>query len=118
MRKTLINCPPSRLVTVGESDQHPPTKPTITNTKKDTQKQCSLYLCTLNTRTLRTTESLQELELALGNIKWDILGISEMRRLGEGIEERGNYIMYHKGEVAGHRGVGFLVNIKLKNSIV
>ncbi|KAJ8704650.1 hypothetical protein PYW07_011838 [Mythimna separata] len=41
-----------------------------------------------------------------------------MRRLGEEIEERSSYIMYHKGEVAGQRGVGFLIKIKLKKQII
>ncbi|PZC74456.1 hypothetical protein B5X24_HaOG207859 [Helicoverpa armigera] len=45
------------------------------------------------------------------------MGISEMRRTGEGIDERSNFIMYHKGEVAGHRGVGFLVKLNLKSQI-
>ncbi|GBP38449.1 Craniofacial development protein 2 [Eumeta japonica] len=114
---TSINQPPSRLVTVGEVDQNPPTNlPTKSNTKK--RKQDILYICTLNTRTLRTSESLLELEIATKNIKWDILGISEMRRLGEGIEERSNFIMYYKGEIAGQRGVGFLVKPRLKNQII
>lgn len=67
---------------------------------------------------MRTPESLHELELAIENLKWDILGISEMRRIGEGIEERNNYIMYYKGEIAGHRGVGFLVKSKFKSQII
>lgn len=104
---------------MGEADHHPPTyQPTKSNTQKEKQKRSSLYICTLNTRTLRTSESLHELELAIENLKWDILGISEMRRIGEGIEERNNYIMYYKGEIAGHRGVGFLVKTKLKSQII
>ncbi|CAK1601905.1 unnamed protein product [Parnassius mnemosyne] len=41
-----------------------------------------------------------------------------MRRLGEEIEERNQFIMYHKGEVAGQRGVGFLVKLNLKSQII
>lgn len=40
-----------------------------------------------------------------------------MRRDGEGIDERSNYIMYHKG-TAGYYGVGFLVKSKHKNKIL
>lgn len=40
-----------------------------------------------------------------------------MRRLGETIEERTNYLLYHKGEIAGHRGVGFLIKKIHKNNI-
>lgn len=110
-------------------DQNPPTIqeiPQCQGQSQDTSKQIktktkakknSMHISTLNTRTLRTPESLQELELAMSSIKWDILGIAEMRRDGEGIEEREDYIMYHKGEIAGHRGVGFLVKIKHKSKI-
>lgn len=109
---------PIRPVTVEKYDQHPPI---IREPKKTTQthgqnlkQNDPLHICTLNTRTLRTAESLQELESALTNLKWDILGISEMRRVGEEIEERDHYIMYHKGEIEGHRGVGFLIKLKHK----
>lgn len=37
--------------------------------------------------------------------------------MGEGIEDRTNYILYYKGEIAGHRGVGFLVKASHKNKI-
>lgn len=99
-------CLPTRPVPAGELDHHPRTN------RKDV-----LYIGTLNTRTLRTQESLLELEQSLVNIKFDILGISEMRRLGEKIEEHANYILYQKGEVAGHRGVGFLIKQSLKKYI-
>ncbi|GBP03547.1 Retrovirus-related Pol polyprotein from type-2 retrotransposable element R2DM; Endonuclease [Eumeta japonica] len=53
-------------------------------------------------------QKLQELELALNKIKWDIIGISEVRRLGEKIENHGKYILHHIGETPGLYGVGFL----------
>lgn len=83
-----------------------------------TKKEKNLmFVCTLNTRTLRTEESLLELELALQNLKWDILGTSEMRRIGKEIDERKNYIIYNKGGTSGHRGIGFPVKIKYKNGL-
>lgn len=103
------------MVTVGKDDHYPPTNPSYT---VNTVSRYNLYICTLNTRTLRTPESLHELEIAISNIKWDILGISEMRRIGEGIEEREHYILFHKGEVAGQRGVGFMIKSTLKSSII
>lgn len=107
---------------MGENDLNPPIQidtqshESLKNKSKSRQKK-RMYICTLNTRTLRTEESLQELELAISNLKWDIIGISEMRREGEKIEERKDYVMYHKGENTGHRGIGFLVNIKHKKRI-
>lgn len=85
--------------------------------KKNTEHK-NIHVCTLNTRTLRTEESLKELEIAISNIKWDIIGISEMRRPGEGIEERNDYIMFHKGEHTGQKGVGFLIKSRLKKNIM
>lgn len=46
------------------------------------------------TKHKRTPENLHELELVIENLKWDIVGISKMRRLGERIDERNRYIMY------------------------
>lgn len=40
-----------------------------------------------------------------------------MRRLGEKIEERTDYILFQKGEVPGHRGVGFIIKQSLKQQI-
>ncbi|KAI8430992.1 hypothetical protein MSG28_001085 [Choristoneura fumiferana] len=88
-------------------DHHPLTK----------RRNRILNIATLNTRTLRTEESLHELEKALEDIKWDILGISEMRRLGEKIEERTDYLLFHKGEIAGQRGVGFIIKKSMKQYI-
>lgn len=77
-----------------------------------------LYISTLNCLTLRTQERLTELELALLKIKWDILGLSEVRRLGENIEERNEYIFYYIGKTKGRYGVGFMVKKHLKNNIL
>lgn len=99
---------PQQLVTAGRTDHHP-----LTKNKK-------LHIATLNTRTLRTPESLLELEEALKNLNWDILGISEMRKAGEAIEEHlmlcdTGYVIFNKGETGGQRGGGFMVKTHLKN---
>ncbi|GBP91257.1 Craniofacial development protein 2 [Eumeta japonica] len=65
----------------------------------------------------KSQERLTELELALSNIKWDILGLSEVRRLGESIEDHNEYILYYKGETKGSYGVGFMVKKYLEKSI-
>lgn len=58
----------------------------------------NICIATLNTLSLRTTEKLLELEIALLKIKWDILGISKVRRVGNHIEEHNGYILYYIGE--------------------
>ena len=52
--------------------------------------QVCVLLATLNVRTLRTEESEVELAYALEEIKFDILGLSEVRRIGEAIVEKEN----------------------------
>lgn len=59
-----------------------------------------------------------ELENALKNINWDIIGISEIRREGYRIEERDWCIFCYVGETQGSRGVGFLIKKHLKTKII
>lgn len=46
----------------------------------------------LNCLTHRTSEKLTKLEISLSKIKWDVVGLSEVGRLGENIEHRKEYI--------------------------
>lgn len=103
---------PLRLVPAEDLDHHPLTR------IKNKRNENKLYIATLNTRTLRTPESLSELEEALKDLKWDILGISEMRRTGEYIEEHQDFILYNKGDIEGQGGVGFIVKKHLKKHII
>lgn len=76
-----------------------------------------LYIATYNTLSLRTEESLQELLYSIRDTKWDIIGLSEVRRHGEAIEEHDQFIMYYKGETPGRHGVGFLIRKTRKTYI-
>ena len=85
--------------------------------EKDNISQ-DFYLCTLNARTLRTTEREVELDNALTQIKFSILGLSELRKLGENIVEKVNgNILYFIGKTKGQKGVGFMVHRDLKQCI-
>ncbi|XP_050561583.1 uncharacterized protein LOC126912619 [Spodoptera frugiperda] len=77
-----------------------------------------LKILTFNVRTLGTEERLIELEHALSHIKWDIIGLAEVRREGEKILEREDSIFYHMGESSSQYGVGFLIHKKWKNNII
>lgn len=77
-----------------------------------------IHIATLNTRSLKSQEYLTELEEALNTINWDILGISDVRRSAEKIEEHSKYILYYKNEIPGLYAVGFLVKKYLKNNII
>ncbi|KAJ2937218.1 hypothetical protein O0L34_g19452 [Tuta absoluta] len=81
------------------------------------QKKQNIYIGTLNTRTLRTDDHLRELEIALENINWDIIGMSEIKRMGEEILEFEDHILCFEGETPGLHGVGFIIKKTLKNKI-
>ena len=69
-------------------------------------------------RTLSDECHLVSLENEIEKIKWDITGISEMRRPGENVVERASqHIMFNKGNDKKQGGVGFLIHKKLKGNI-
>ncbi|KAI8425563.1 hypothetical protein MSG28_011388 [Choristoneura fumiferana] len=57
------------------------------------------------------------LKYSLENIKYDIVGLSEIRRKGNEIIEDQNHIFCYTGETQGQYGVGFLIKKKYKNNI-
>ncbi|PZC78256.1 hypothetical protein B5X24_HaOG202328 [Helicoverpa armigera] len=92
-----------------------PRQTTPANVSLDTE---SLNVLTYNVRTLLKNERLVELENSLKDIRWDIIGLSEVRRDGELTEERDDNIFFHVGTDNGLHGVGFLVSKKWKNNII
>lgn len=76
-----------------------------------------MNICTYNVRSLASTERYLELNNALAYINHDIIGLSEVRRMGCNIEEYENYIFCYIGQTKGLHGVGFLIKKKLKNQI-
>lgn len=110
---------PSRLVTVGEEDRYPPSNSIHKHIRAEIahKNKQYIYIATFNTLTLRTNESLTELIIALSNIKWSIVGLSEVRRHGEAIEDHGNFIFYYNGVTPGQFGTGFLVQKALSSYI-
>lgn len=117
-KKTKLHPNPAGLR--GVSDHHLPKSHRETQTESDydhNQKEDNIYIATFNVRTLKTEESLLQLEHALEKIKCHIIGLSEVRRLGEEILDRGEYILFYKGETKGLFGVGFLVKKQLSKEI-
>ncbi|XP_030025374.2 uncharacterized protein LOC115443910 [Manduca sexta] len=108
---------PPRLVPAEDLDHHPLTR-NNNNNNNNSRNRNKLYLATLNTRTLRTAESLSELEEALKDLNWNLIGISEMRRVGEYIDEHRDFVIFNKGDIEGQRGVGFIVKKHLKEHIL
>ncbi|CAG4920088.1 unnamed protein product [Colias eurytheme] len=78
-----------------------------------------LDLATYNTRTLRNDEKIYELEEEISGLKWDIIGLSEVRREGEDTLtlKSGNLFYHREGDQKSQGGIGFLVNKSLANNI-
>ncbi|CAK1594407.1 unnamed protein product [Parnassius mnemosyne] len=97
-----------RVVAARKLDQNPPSQ---------TQKYTNLHLLTYNVRSLVDSTRLPQLEHSLRNIKWDVIGLSEIKKAGQQIEEHGNFVLLYCGEQSGRNGVGFLIQNHLKKYI-
>ena len=79
-----------------------------------------LKIATYNVRTLLKDEHVQELEEELkeNNMKWDVIGLGEVRRKEESFTTlQSGHLLYHSEANNGQAGVGFLVNKKWKDNI-
>lgn len=74
---------------------------------------------TWNVRSLSATGKLNELEHEMGNYTWNILGIAEMRWIGNGeiISEDGHKVWW-SGDEKKLGGVGFIVHLKILNTVM
>lgn len=108
---------PSRLVPVEDHDYNPPEETLQVSNKTKISYDNILYIATYNVRTLLTYSRLLKLTESLKNVKYDIIGLSEVRKLGNKIEEHDNFIFFHIGETSGLYGVGFIVKKHLKKYI-
>ena len=82
------------------------------------QEGTNLKIATINTRGLATEERMVELEMALEERNEDIIGLSEIRKIGEQIitRENGN-LFYYLGENKGRNGVGFMVKKNVRKYV-
>lgn len=99
------------MVTVEENDQTPP------SSEFNKEIDNELHIASLNVRTLLAESRLSELIHGTKDVKWDILGLCEVRRDKELIEEHHDFILYHSTATKGLRGVGFLIKKHLKKCI-
>ncbi|XP_026328092.1 uncharacterized protein LOC113236295 [Hyposmocoma kahamanoa] len=79
-----------------------------------------LKLLTYNIQSLSSDDGLVELETELGNVKWDILRLYEIRRNGEELLtlKSGHILYYREGSKPGIEGIGFMVNQAIKDCVV
>ena len=88
-----------------------------------------LKIATYNVRTLLKDEHVQELEdeLKENNMKWDVIGLGEVRRKEESFTTlqsvehvatlQSGHLLYHSEANNGQAGVGFLINKTWKDNI-
>ena len=83
--------------------------------------QTYLNICTYNTRTLRTEEVLETLLDELTDFKWDVIGLAETKREGQGIEElQGGAWLYNHGKTDEDKeatGIGFLLHPRITDYV-
>lgn len=84
------------------------------------RKEKIMYIATYNTLSLLSEERLTELEYELENIKWDIVGLSEVRRRGEQLVTlKSGHSFYYVGEDnSSVGGTGFLIHKRHRTNIV
>ena len=91
------------------------------NLWSDPGHQLLMNLCSYNVRTLRTESDLLALLEELSFIKWDVVGLSEVRRLQEEQKKLSDgHVLYWKGKPLDSKqelGVGFLVNKRLEKNL-
>ena len=78
-------------------------------------------MCTYNVRTLRTEDDLDRLIDEVEQIKWDIIGLCETYRKGEGLLEiRSGYWMYEIGKTEDNpsaKGLALLIHPKIRDCV-
>lgn len=75
-----------------------------------------ILISTFNVRTLSNSSYLSEFASAIKQIKYDVIGLSEVKRIGEERTKEDGFIFYHFG-VERKRGVGFAINLRWEKNI-
>ena len=104
--------PSSSRVTTQGSGKHNNGAEDAKNLWVRTGYQWKLKLCTYNARSLSSDDRLHELEDELDRINFDIVGICETRRTGEGCLtlNKSGHQFYYKGGNTHQNGIAFMVN--------
>lgn len=83
-------------------------------------KERQMHIASYNARTLLSDQKMMELEEELKTIKWDIVGLSEIRRRGEDqITLKSGHLFHFRGEEdTSNGGVGFIIHRKHTQNII
>ena len=79
-----------------------------------------MNICTDNARSLSSDDCMIELEEEISRIKWNIIGLSEVRRKGKGsiILKNTGHTLYYSGSDEQRHGVGFIVNKNIAHNVI
>lgn len=114
-------------VPVGSSTQGPTAAPAVHRgtvspmaTVHATERLSKLNIATYNIRTMSEDHHLKSLLNEVGNVKWSIIGLSEIRRVGENtIKLTEGHLLYYQGQQDKRQhGVGFLVNRSVAENVI
>ena len=92
----------------------------ISGSRRTTTQGDATEDCIYNVRPLLKDEHVQELEEELkeNNMKWDVMGLGEVRRKEESFTTlQSGHLLYHSEVNNGQADVGFLINKKWKDNI-
>lgn len=80
----------------------------------------TLRVSTYNVKTLLSDDRLDQLQIELAKIQWDIVGLAEVRRRGENLMcLPSGHTLYYKGqEQISQAGVGFIINSKWSPNVL
>jgi exonuclease III len=89
----------------------------IKKPNKTAKKSSKFLVSTFNAQSISNDSYLIEFENALKQIQYDVIGLSEVKRIGEGRMDMNGYIFFYSGKERRRGTVGFIVNSKWKNNI-
>ena len=111
--------PSSSRVTTQGSGKHDNGPEGAKNLWVRTGCQWKLKICTYNARSLSSDDRLHELEDELDRINFNIVGICETRRKGQGCLTLNNsgHQFYYKGGNTHQNGIDFIVNKNIASNV-
>lgn len=86
-------------------------------TNKNSTQTLKFFISTFNAQSISNDSYMLEFENALKEIKFDVIGLSEVKQIGEEVMEMNGYIFYYKGVERRKGTVGFAINSKWKSNI-
>lgn len=87
--------------------------------KSSNNSKCAskFFVSTFNAQSISNDSFLLEFQNALKEINYDVIGLSEVKRIGEGRLDMDGFILFYKGIERRRGTVGFAIKSKWSNNI-